>query len=110
MIFISALQCEHLRGSTSQILLMHSRQVTELDYLFGVTTWAKPAAATGKGQQVLMVTVRTTNTSEPMFQVTALEICIDKISNYLSVKAVAAAELRVIRGNEARKFIGKQFV
>ena len=57
-----------------------------------------------------MVAVRTTNSSEPLFQVTALEVCVNNIRNYRPEKAMAAAELRVIRGDEADKMIGQQFV
>jgi hypothetical protein len=46
---------------------------TELDDFFRMTGQTKPAPPTGKGQQVLMVTVRTADTSETLRQVTALK-------------------------------------
>ena len=57
-----------------------------------------------------MVAVRTTDTSEPLFQVTALEICMNNIRNYRPEKAMAATELCVIIGDKAGKVIRKQFV
>jgi len=37
-----------------------------------------------------MVAARTTDTSEPLFKGTALEICMDNIRNYLPERAMAA--------------------
>ena len=57
-----------------------------------------------------MMTVRTTNPCESLFQVTTLEICMNNIRNYRPEKAMAAAELFVIRSDETGKVIGQQLV
>ena len=60
---------------------------TELYHLLGVTGGAEPATPATESQQVFMMAIGATHTSEPLVQITTLKVFTNNPGNYSAEKA-----------------------
>lgn len=60
----------------------------ELHHFLGVTGGTEPTAPAAEGQQVFMVTIRTTDPGEPFLEIAAFQISADNIADHAAQKTV----------------------